>query len=195
MKINLFIILALIVGIFFTAHTFSNATAAENETKSMENKNIQTATFGAGCFWGVELTFSKVKGVISTEVGYSGGHTDNPSYKEVCTNKTGHAEVIRVQFDPSVVSYNDLLNVFWELHDPTQMNRQGPDVGTQYRSAIFYHTPEQKTTAEASKKALAESGKYKRPIATEITAATTFYPAEEYHQKYLEKRGRGACKI
>ena len=195
MKVKFFIIVALFVGTVFTAHQFNNATASESETKPMENKNTQTATFGAGCFWGVELTFSNVKGVVSTEVGYSGGHTDSPDYKEVCTDKTGHAEVIQVQYDPSVVSYNDLLNVFWDVHDPTQVNRQGPDVGTQYRSAIFYHTPEQKAAAEASKQALQSSGKYKRPVATEITAATTFYPAEEYHQKYLEKRGRGACKI
>ena len=196
MKVKFLIITTLIVGVIIITYPFSIANAQDMKTdNTMTNTNIQTATFGAGCFWGVELAFSNVKGVISTRVGYAGGHTDNPGYKEVCTDNTGHAEVVQVQFDPSVVSYDNLLNVFWELHDPTQMNRQGPDVGSQYRSAVFYHTPEQKVIAEASKNALAKSGKYKRSIATEITAATTFYPAEVYHQKYLEKRGRGSCKL
>ena len=156
---------------------------------------MEKAIFGAGCFWGVESSFREVKGVKTTAVGYSGGHTQNPTYKDVCTDKTGHAEVVQVEFDPKEVSYDDLLNVFWEVHDPTQVNRQGPDYGTQYRSAIFFTTPEQEAAAKASKERLQKSGKFKRPIATEITPASEFYRAEEYHQQYLEKRGMAHCRI
>ena len=155
----------------------------------------EKAMFGAGCFWGVEAAFRQVKGVVSTAVGYSGGTTANPTYKEVCSDRTGHAEVVQVEYDPSQVSYKELLNVFWENHDPTQMNRQGPDLGTQYRSAIFFYTPEQEAAARASKEALEHSGRYRRPIVTEITPAPEFYRAEDYHQQYLEKRGLATCHI
>jgi peptide-methionine (S)-S-oxide reductase len=151
------------------------------------------ATFGAGCFWGVEASFRQVKGVTATAVGYLGGTLANPSYEDVCTDRTGHAEVVEVEYDPAQVSYEALLDVFWKNHDPTTPNRQGPDFGSQYRSAIFYHTPEQQTAALASKEALDHSGRYRRPIVTEITPASTFYRAEEYHQQYLEKRGQATC--
>ncbi len=153
------------------------------------------ATFGAGCFWGVEAAFRKIKGVTSTQVGYLGGNVENPSYLDVCTGRTGHAEVVEVEYDPSIVSYEELLRVFWENHDPTQHNRQGPDVGAQYRSAIFFHSPEQEVAAKASKQTLERDGKYKRPIATEITPTSKFYRAEKYHQQYLEKRGLAQCHI
>jgi peptide-methionine (S)-S-oxide reductase len=153
----------------------------------------EIATFGAGCFWGVEAAFRRVPGVLDAAVGYTGGHTENPTYKDVCTDRTGHAEVVQVTFDPAQVSYEKLLDVFWEEHDPTQVNRQGPDFGKQYRSAIFFNSPEQEAIAKKSKAALEASGKFRRPIATEITPATTFYRAEEYHQRYLEKRGAASC--
>jgi len=156
---------------------------------------MQKATFAAGCFWGVEATFRQIPGVISTRVGYIGGKTENPTYKEVCTDRTGHAEAVEVEFDPTKVAYNDLLKVFWENHDPTQVNRQGPDWGTQYRTAIFYHSPEQQAQAEVSKQALENSHRYAKPIATQIVPAVTFYPAEDYHQQYLEKRGLASCHI
>jgi peptide-methionine (S)-S-oxide reductase len=156
---------------------------------------MEKATFGAGCFWGVEAAFRQVKGVLSTAVGYMGGSLRDPSYQDVCTDRTGHAEVVQVEFDPAQVSYDDLLRVFWENHDPTTLNRQGPDVGTQYRSVIFYHTPAQEAAAKASKDALARSGAYKRPIVTEIVPAAEFWRAEEYHQQYLEKRGLAHCRI
>jgi len=155
----------------------------------------EIATFGAGCFWGVEAAFQRVSGVVDTTVGYSGGETPNPTYKDVCTDETGHAEVVQVAFDPRKVSYEQLLDVFWQAHDPTQVNRQGPDFGTQYRSAIFFHSPEQEAAAKQSRAALEASGKLKRPIATEITPASTFYRAEEYHQKYLQKRGVASCRF
>ena len=155
----------------------------------------ELATFGAGCFWGVEVTFRNVKGVKDATVGYLGGTMQNPSYKDVCSGRTGHAEVVQVVYDPAEISYEKLLEVFWENHNPTTLNRQGPDVGTQYRSAIFYHTPEQKQLAEASKARLAASGKFARPIVTEITPASTFYKAEDYHQRYLEKRGLASCHV
>lgn len=157
--------------------------------------NTEIATFGAGCFWGVEAAFRQTPGVKATAVGYMGGKVPNPTYRDVCTNQTGHAEVVQVEYDPAQVSYNDLLKIFWENHDPTQVNRQGPDFGTQYRTAIFYHSPEQKAAAEASKAALEASGQYKKPIATEITAAPEFWRAEEYHQQYLEKRGLATCHL
>lgn len=155
----------------------------------------ETATFAAGCFWGVEVTFRNVDGVLDARVGYTGGHTDNPTYEEVCTDTTGHAEAVEVVFDPDRVSYEQLLEVFWQNHDPTQVNRQGPDHGTQYRSAVFTHSPEQAEQAQRSKEALDTSGTLPRPVATEITPASTFWPAEEYHQRYLEKRGQATCKI
>jgi peptide-methionine (S)-S-oxide reductase len=155
----------------------------------------ELATFGAGCFWGVEATFRNVKGVKDVTVGYLGGTMPNPTYKDVCTGRTGHAEVVQVVYDPGEVSYEKLLDVFWDNHNPTTLNRQGPDVGTQYRSAIFYHSEEQKRIAEESKAKLTASGKFSRPIVTEITPASTFYKAEDYHQRYLEKRGLASCHI
>ncbi|REK18203.1 MAG: peptide-methionine (S)-S-oxide reductase [Planctomycetota bacterium] len=153
------------------------------------------ATFAAGCFWGVEAAFRQVQGVTNTAVGYTGGNTPDPTYEQVCTDRTGHAEAVEVEFDPEKVPYERLLEVFWQNHDPTQLNRQGPDHGSQYRSAIFTHTPEQQTAAEASKQALDESKKYRQPIVTQIEPASTFYRAEEYHQQYLEKRGQSSCHI
>ena len=149
----------------------------------------EKATFGAGCFWGVEAAFRRLKGVVSTAVGYSGGSSKNPTYKDVCSGRTGHAEVVQVEYDPSKTSYEELLNVFWGVHDPTQMNRQGPDVGTQYRSAIFFHNAEQEAAAKAGKARLENSGQYGKQIATEIVPVSEFYMAEEYHQRYLEKHG------
>ena len=155
----------------------------------------EIATFGAGCFWGIEAAFRRMPGVVDAAVGYSGGHTPNPTYKDVCTDETGHAEVVQVTFDPAQLSYEQLLNTFWQIHDPTQVNRQGPDSGSQYRTAIFFHSLEQEAVAKKSKAALQASGKFRRPIATEITPAGTFYRAEEYHQKYLEKRGATSCHL
>ena len=155
----------------------------------------EIATFGAGCFWGVEAQFRRVPGVLDAVSGYSGGHTENPSYKDVCTDRTGHAEVVQVTFDPSKVSYEQLLDVFWKIHNPTQVNRQGPDFGTQYRTAIFYHSPEQEAAARKSKQALEASARFRQPVATEITPAGPFWRAEEYHQRYLEKRGAESCHI
>jgi peptide-methionine (S)-S-oxide reductase len=157
--------------------------------------SAQKATFGAGCFWGVEATFRAVPGVVSTAVGYMGGTLERPTYEAVCTDRTGHAEVVEVEYDPARVSYDQLLDVFWDNHDPTTLNRQGPDVGMQYRSAIFFHTPEQQAAAQASKERRQASGRYPRPIVTEITPADTFWRAEEYHQRYLEKRGGGHCHL
>jgi len=151
---------------------------------------MHTATFGAGCFWGVEAAFRRIDGVVDAAVGYSGGATRNPTYENVCGGGTGHAEVVQVSYDPARVGYERLLETFWACHDPTQRNRQGWDVGTQYRSAIFFHTPEQEAAARASKAALDQSGRFKEPIATEITAASEFWRAEEYHQRYVEKQGR-----
>ncbi len=155
----------------------------------------EKATFGAGCFWGVEMAFRKVAGVADATAGYLGGSMQNPTYKDVCTGQTGHAEVVQVVYDPAHTSFEDLLEVFWTCHDPTQRNRQGPDVGTQYRSAIFFHTPEQEEAARASVDALDQSQRFDKPIATEITATSTFYPAEEYHQRYLEKNGMASCSM
>jgi peptide-methionine (S)-S-oxide reductase len=153
------------------------------------------ATFAAGCFWGVEELFRNTPGVLSTQVGYTGGHTQNPTYKEVCTDRTGHAEAVEIEYDPERISYEELLEIFWANHDPTTLNRQGPDIGTQYRSAIFYHSPEQKAAAIASKQALEQSGRFRRPIVTEIVPAGPFYRAEEYHQQYLAKRGLSHCHL
>ncbi len=156
---------------------------------------MEKATFGAGCFWGVEETFRHIPGVTATAVGYSGGTLESPTYHDVCGGSTGHAEVVQVEYDPTVVPYEALLDVFWGNHDPTTLNRQGPDAGTQYRSAVFYHTPEQQAAATAFKEKLAGSGRFKRPIVTEISPASTFYRAEEYHQRYLEKRGSTHCHV
>ncbi len=158
-------------------------------------KKLEKATFGAGCFWGVEETFREVHGVVDTAVGFMGGILENPTYPEVCTGKTGHAEVVQVTYDPGEVSYRDLLNVFWSAHDPTTLNRQGPDIGTQYRSVIFYHTPEQEAAARASKAAVERSGRFRRPIVTAIEPAGTFWRAEEYHQQYFAKHGGGHCRV
>ncbi len=147
------------------------------------------ATFGAGCFWHVEDLLSKTKGVTSTKVGYIGGQLPDPTYEEVCTDKTGHAEAVEVEYDPDEISYDELLDVFWRNHNPTTLNRQGPDVGIQYRSAIFYHNDQQKEAAEKSKQLLDESTQYDHPIVTQIITAPIFYPAEEYHQKYFKKHG------
>jgi peptide-methionine (S)-S-oxide reductase len=148
---------------------------------------MKKATFGAGCFWGIEAAFRKVPGVLSTSVGYAGGSFNNPTYKDVCSGETGHAEVVQIEYDPSRVSYEELLDVFWNIHDPTTLNRQGPDIGTQYRSAILFHNPEQEAAARASKEKLQSSGRFKKPVVTEITPASEYYRAEEYHQRYFEK--------
>ncbi|HVO78246.1 MAG TPA: peptide-methionine (S)-S-oxide reductase MsrA [Methanomassiliicoccales archaeon] len=159
----------------------------------MSHEGLEEATFAAGCFWHVQDAFDKLKGVVETEVGFMGGHTKNPSYKQVCTHTTGHAEVTHLWFDPKVVSYEELVEYFWTMHDPTQVNRQGPDVGDQYRSAIFYYREEQRRIAEESKKKQEASGKSGRPIATLIVPAETFWRAEEYHQKYFQKHGMSVC--
>jgi len=156
---------------------------------------MEKATFAAGCFWGVEAAFRQLEGVRSTAVGYTGGSPANPSYEDVCTDATGHAEAVSIEFDPAIVSYEKLLATFWDCHDPTQYHRQGPDVGSQYRSAIFYHTPQQQAAALASKQSLEESGMLREPIVTEILPAAAFYRAEEYHQQYLEKRGGASCRV
>ncbi len=155
----------------------------------------EKATFGGGCFWGVEAAFRRVEGVTGTAVGFMGGSLASPTYRDVCTDRTGHAEVVEVEYDPARVAFGDLLEVFWQVHDPTQLNRQGPDVGTQYRSVIFFHSPEQEAAARASKDNLQASGRLARPVATEIVPATQFWRAEEYHQQYLEKRGLTHCSV
>jgi peptide methionine sulfoxide reductase msrA/msrB len=160
---------------------------------SLKFTATQTAVFAAGCFWGVEETFRQTKGVLVTEVGYTGGATKNPTYRDVCTDRTGHAEAVRVTYDPQQVTYDQLLEIFWKNHNPTTLNRQGPDVGTQYRSAIFFTTVEQEKAAQESKTKLEKSGKFPRPITTVIVPANEFYRAEDYHQRYLEKRGQSQC--
>jgi len=171
----------------------AGALAAQGPTSTPTTQEVavktEQATFAAGCFWGVESVFRKIPGVISTEVGYTGGHTENPTYRDVCTDATGHAEALQVQFDPARVAYQALLTAFFENHDPTTVDRQGPDSGSQYRSAIFYHTPEQKRLAEAEKEKRDTSGQYVGPIVTEIVAAGPFHRAEEYHRRYFEKKG------
>ncbi|HZD76734.1 MAG TPA: peptide-methionine (S)-S-oxide reductase MsrA [Acidobacteriaceae bacterium] len=156
---------------------------------------MEKATFGAGCFWGVEARFQQVPGVVETAVGYEGGALENPTYKDVCTDRTGHAEVVELTFDPQKVSYSALLDLFFELHDPTQVNRQGPDWGAQYRTVVFFHSPEQEAAARAAIARLDASHKHAKPIATQVVPAATFWRAEEYHQKYLEKRGAVSCHI
>ncbi len=154
---------------------------------------VERATFGAGCFWGVEAAFRQIPGVVATKAGYLGGTMVNPSYKDVCTGRTGHAEVVQVDFDPEQVSYEQLLDAFWKLHDPTTLNRQGPDVGEQYRSAVFFHSPEQELAAKESKEQA--QPRFRRPVVTEITPTSQFYLAEEHHQRYLEKRGLSSCAV
>ena len=154
---------------------------------------MKQATFGAGCFWGVEAEFRQVAGVIDTAVGYSGGHLANPTYEDVCTDLTGHAEVVQVTYDPDKVAYDQLLEVFWNSHDPTQLDRQGPDMGSQYRSVIFYHDDEQRAEAEESKAHFESLGRFRRPIVTQIVPAMPFYRAEEYHQQYFKKQGLDSC--
>jgi len=156
---------------------------------------VEQATFGAGCFWGVEEEFRQLPGVIDTKVGYMGGTLENPTYRDVCTDRTGHAEVVQVTFDPTKISYAQLLEAFWNAHDPTTLNRQGPDFGSQYRSAIFFHSPEQEAEAKRSLEALQKSGRFKRAVVTKIEPAQKFYVAEEYHQLYLQKQGLGSCHI
>ncbi len=156
---------------------------------------MEKATFAAGCFWGIEHKFSEAEGVLKTQVGYSGGRTTDPTYEDVCSDETGHAEVVQVEYDPKLTSFEKLVSLFWQMHDPTTLNRQGPDIGSQYRSAIFYHNQEQKQIAEASKASLGANGKYKSPVVTQIVEAGVFYPAEEYHQQYLKKKGLPTCHI
>jgi peptide-methionine (S)-S-oxide reductase len=156
---------------------------------------MEKATFAAGCFWGVEETFRQMKGVVFTRVGYTGGWQPQATYEQVCSDRTGHAEAIEIEYDPAQVSYEQLLDIFFETHDPTTLNRQGPDVGTQYRSAIFYHDERQEAAARAAKEKLEKSGKHRRPVVTQIVPAKEFWPAEEYHQRYLEKRGARSCHI
>jgi len=158
-------------------------------------KNLESATFGAGCFWGVEEAFRKVHGVVDTSVGFMGGTTENPTYRDVCTGTTGHAEVVEVIYDPGEVSYQTLLDIFWGVHDPTTPNRQGPDIGTQYRSVIFFRTPEQEADARASKEEMERSERFRRPIVTAIEPAGTFWRAEEYHQQYIAKHSGGQCRV
>jgi len=179
----------------FVPVSAESAAARGARTKMERTTTVEKATFAAGCFWGVEAAFRQIKGVVSTQVGYTGGRTTNPSYEDVCTDGTGHAEAVEVTYDPARVRYEDLLHVFWTNHDPTTVNRQGPDVGEQYRSAIFFHSPAQEAAAKASKARLEAEHRFKRPIATQILAAGPFYRAEEYHQQYLEKRGLSVCHI
>lgn len=156
---------------------------------------VEKATFGAGCFWGVEEAFRQMPGVIDTKVGYAGGTLENPTYRDVCSDRTGHAEVVQVTFDPALISYRQLLDSFFNLHDPTTRNRQGPDVGSQYRSVVFFHSPDQEREARALITQLQSSGRFKRPIVTQIEPAPQFYEAEDYHQRYLQKQGLGSCHI
>jgi peptide-methionine (S)-S-oxide reductase len=204
-RFSLVLIVASIVAILAYAGTTAGkaadngaekkATPAQKPASNGKDAKMEKATFAAGCFWGVEATFRKLEGVTDTAVGYEGGTLPNPTYKDVCTDRTGHAETVEVTYDPAKISYEDLLKVFWENHDPTTTNRQGPDVGTQYRSVVFYHTPEQKAAAQKSKDDLEKARTYKRPIVTQIVPASTFWRAEDYHQQYLEKRGLSTCHV
>jgi len=187
---------------FYAFHSFNRGENLSDNVLIMGSMNSNQivektamAMFGAGCFWGVEAQFRAIPGVLVTEVGYAGGAMKNPTYEDVCTDESGHAEVVRVTFDPSKVGYAKLLEVFWNGHNPTTLNRQGPDIGSQYRSAIFFYSPEQQAEATASRDALTAAKKYPRPIVTEISPAPDFYRAEEYHQQYLEKRGLASCHI
>ncbi len=167
--------------------------ALSSAEKPIQSAKYRKATFAAGCFWGVEASFRAVEGVVATQVGYTAGQQANPTYRQVCTDTTGHAEAVQVTYDPGKVSFENLLDVFWKIHDPTTLNRQGPDVGTQYRSAILYHSPEQQALAQASIDKLEKARAFKKPIVTQIVAAPEFYEAEEYHQRYLEKQGKTSC--
>ncbi len=183
-KVLIFLSLSLLIAAIFIDNTMS------------QTNNNQKATFGAGCFWGVESTFMEYEGVVKTEVGYMGGSLDDPTYKDVCTDQTGHAEVVQIEFDPTVISYNQLLEIFWSSHNPTTLNRQGPDFGKQYRSVIFYYNDVQKQEAEKMMSELENSGTFKDPIVTQIIPAETFWKAEEYHQKYYHKKGiKKACNL
>lgn len=184
---------AITIAGFWIPQTNGNEITKGDEP--VDKTGLKEAMFGAGCFWGVQATFDQVPGVKETAVGYSGGHVDDPSYKEVCYTETGHAEVVHIWYDPQEVSYTDLLKVFFAEHDPTQVNRQGPDVGDQYRSAVFYYDDTQRQEAETMKESLNTSGQYSRPIATSIEKADTFWMGEDYHQKYLEKRGLVQCHV
>jgi peptide-methionine (S)-S-oxide reductase len=192
LAIHVFEIL-LFFGMLTAAGSVDSGGSGAGPAAEEDGVKTEKATFAAGCFWGVEATFRDIDGVIDTRVGYTGGEKEDPTYREVCTDRTGHAEAVEVTFDPAVVTYEELLKVFWELHDPTQLNRQGPDVGSQYRSAIFFHSPEQEEKARASKEKLQKDRQYKTPIVTQIVPASEFYGAEEYHQRYLEKMGRKSC--
>lgn len=179
-------------GVVVPEETKKMVTAKIAESKS---GRVERAVFGAGCFWGVEAEFRRTPGVLKTEVGYAGGTVLNPTYEQICTDTTGHAEVVAVDFDPAEVSFDQLLDVFWANHNPTQLNRQGPDFGKQYRTVVFYADDAQKQTAEASKQRLAESGKFSKPVVTQIVPLTNYFPAEDYHQQYLEKRGLSHCHL
>ncbi len=189
------VLIAVLMLFFLLSSNYVDQNSYSETMNSTEDSNMAKATFGAGCFWGVEAEFRKLEGVASTAVGYMGGDTENPTYQEVCTDRTGHAEVVEVTYDPDRISYEKLLDLFWEMHDPTTLNRQGPDIGKQYRSVIFYQDDHQKELAEQSKRELDASGKYSNPVVTEIAPAETFYRAEEYHQQYYEKKGITSCRI
>jgi peptide-methionine (S)-S-oxide reductase len=195
-------LIALAVSVAFAGCAYTEAqddaqpaqqTQSTDEGSGEATMATETATFGAGCFWGVEEKFRTTPGVVDTEVGYAGGHTENPTYKQVCSHSTGHAEVVQLKYDPEKITYEELLKIFFEMHNPTQVNRQGPDVGDQYRSVIFYHTEAQKQAAEKMKAELDDSDRYSRPIATQIEKAPKFWAAEDYHQEYFKKRGGGGC--
>jgi peptide-methionine (S)-S-oxide reductase len=192
-------ICAAILGWMLMAHrtpALAAATTNPSLNQEMDEAKVKKATFAAGCFWGVEASFRKLNGVVSTAVGYSGGHTKDPTYHDVCGDTTGHAEAVLVTYDPTKVTYSELLDAFWTCHDPTTANRQGPDVGSQYRSVIFYHDAEQEQAAKASLKEVDESGVFKRKIVTQIVPAAHFYSAEEYHQQYFEKQGTAeSCHV
>ncbi len=186
---------ALLAVINFVSLSAAETPAPAAPSSMPTNSKIETATFGAGCFWGVEYNFRRVPGVISAFSGFAGGNVDHPTYRQVCTDKTGHAEVVQITFDPSKVTYKQLVDFFFRMHNPTQVNRQGPDYGTQYRSVIFVHSPEQRKVAEELKAALGASKKYAEPIATQIEEAKPFWKAEEYHQRYFEKNGGPTCHV
>lgn len=177
-----------------TAESANNSQPEDTKTMNMDSETMktETASFGAGCFWCVEAVFQKLKGVKSVTSGYMGGHTENPTYKQICTGTTGHAEIIQIEFDPEVIEFKDLLQVFWKTHDPTTLNRQGNDTGTQYRSAVFYHNDTQKELAEKYLAKLDQSGAFSDPIVTEVTAASKFYTAEKYHQNFWNTQGKSS---
>lgn len=197
-NIKLIVLIFCVAGLFISMGRSEKSGRNMSEEWSAEdlvNKGLEKAIFGAGCFWGVEALFLKVPGVVDVTSGYSGGHTENPNYEEVCTDKTGHAEVVEVVFNPGEISYRDLVEFFWMIHDPTTLNRQGPDVGRQYRSAIFFYSKEQEETAKESKTMLDQSGKLTQPVVTEITEASKFWRAEKYHQRYIENHPGYVCPL